>query len=302
MAIIGMGPRIGVSLAHKFGREGYRIGLVSRNQKSLDKYVKELANLGIESVGFAADVHDRPGLQSAIEKIVEHFGPIDVLEYSPMLDDYSLVDVMRLDVENAQYQLDMQLHGAITAVRTVVNDMIKKGDGALLFTLGVTANLPGPSHSNGAIGVAALRHYAIMLNMTLKFKGIYVGTISIGKDHIGDEIADIYWEKMHKRESCETIYGDPRIHGAYEVLTAMGIGQIFPPRLTGVLPKPQNEKERHTFLVALNHAADCARLLGAEGPAEIRRLEELAKAIGGDINAEFWGGDLDQCFPPMVTF
>jgi NADP-dependent 3-hydroxy acid dehydrogenase YdfG len=88
--------------------------------------VKELAELGIEIVGFAADVHDRSALHSAIEKIIKHFGPIHVLEYSPMLDDYSLVDVMKLNVENAQYQLGMQLHGTITAVQTVVNDMVKQ--------------------------------------------------------------------------------------------------------------------------------------------------------------------------------
>lgn len=300
MAIIGVGPSIGMSLARRFGREGYRIGLVSRSQANLDAYVKELADLSIESVGFSADVYDRPGLVSAIEKIVSHFGPIDVLEYSPLMSMDSLVNVLSLDVEHAQSQLDMQVLGAITCVRAVLDGMLQKGDGALLFTLGASAYSSAPSHSNGALGVVAMKQYALMLNTALEPKGIYAGCLAIGQPPHPDEIADIYWEKVQKRQPCETLYGDPRVHAAYEVLLAQGVGRVYPPGLIGKLPTPRNDRERNIYLIGLYHMAECAQILG-EGQEKVDEVAEIAESIGGNRSAPLFGANIDLAFPPVTT-
>lgn len=208
LVVVGAGPGIGMSLARRFGREGYRVGLISRSQEKLDGYVKELGSLKIESVAYAANVHDIPGVLAAIEKIRGHFGPIDVLKYSPPIDMSTLVSVLKLDVELVQKELEFSILGAVAVVNAVVDDMIKEGNGALPFTLDATAYMPGPSHASGALGCVALKQYALNLAMALEPKGIYVGTLAIGQPLNHDEIAEIYWEKFQQRTSCETLYGD----------------------------------------------------------------------------------------------
>ena len=41
--VIGVGPGLGMSIAHRFGREGYGIALVSRSDTRHAGYVKSLA-------------------------------------------------------------------------------------------------------------------------------------------------------------------------------------------------------------------------------------------------------------------
>jgi NADP-dependent 3-hydroxy acid dehydrogenase YdfG len=86
LLIVGTGPGIGTSLAPRFGREGYLIGLISRSQEKLNGYVSGPTSLSIESITFTADVQDLPALLAAIEKIRAHFGSIDILKYSPLIE------------------------------------------------------------------------------------------------------------------------------------------------------------------------------------------------------------------------
>jgi NAD(P)-dependent dehydrogenase (short-subunit alcohol dehydrogenase family) len=288
-----------MSLARRFGREGYQIGLISRSQEKLDGYVHELTGLKIKSLGATADVFDRAALKSAIAKIAAELGPIDVLEYSPLMDFGTLVDVLSMEVEHAQAQLDMQILGAVTSVRAVLDGMIKKGDGALLFTLGASAYSSCPSHSNGSLGVVAMKQYALLLNTALKPKGVYAGCLAIGQPPDSDEIADIYWKKVQNKGPCETLYGDPRIQACFEVLLAQGVGRVYPPGLVGKLPTPRDENEKNIFLIALKHVANCAVILN-EGQAKVDEMAELAESIGGNKDAPHFGADVDNAMPKIT--
>jgi len=300
LAIVGVGPSIGMSLARKFGRSGYNIGLISRSQEHLDGYVEELRKLDIDAAAFRADVKDRPALRQAIGAIEKHFGTIDVLEYSPLLDLYSLVDVLSLDEDRTQEQIDFQLMGAIASVRAVLPQMISRGDGALLFTIGSSAYMPAPSHANGSIGVTAVKQYALMLHMALRPKGIYVGSLAIGYVPDPVKIADIYWQKVRERQGCETLYGDPRILTVYEELVTRGYGRVYPPQLLKDLPAPKTEAERNLFLIALYHIQQ--NIIGSnatERHGEFPGLIATALRLGGVEDAAFFGGDIDKVFPPI---
>jgi len=147
---------------------------------------------------------------AAIEKIRGRFGPIDSLESSPLINMAILISALKLDVEQIQKELQLSILGGVMAVNAVVDDMIKKGDGDLLFTLGATAYMPGLSHVSGALGVVAIKQYTLNLSMALGPSGIYVGTLAVGQPFQPDQIAEIYWEKLQKRTSYETLWGDPR--------------------------------------------------------------------------------------------
>lgn len=50
--IFGYGTGISKAVAHKFGKEGYKIGLVARNAQKLEKAILELKAQGIGSLRF----------------------------------------------------------------------------------------------------------------------------------------------------------------------------------------------------------------------------------------------------------
>ena len=84
LALIGAGPGLGFSIAKKFGQNGFRIALISRDQQRLDKMAEELkTDFGVEAKGFAADIMDRASLVRAFTAVKQAYGFIDVLDFSP---------------------------------------------------------------------------------------------------------------------------------------------------------------------------------------------------------------------------
>ena len=69
IAIVGAGHLLGMGIARKFGKQGFKVALISRSAQSLDKYVGQLKAQGIEAAGFAADASKKADLISAFKKI-----------------------------------------------------------------------------------------------------------------------------------------------------------------------------------------------------------------------------------------
>ncbi|MES9743787.1 SDR family NAD(P)-dependent oxidoreductase, partial [Priestia megaterium] len=49
IVIVGAGPGLGMSIAKKFGKNGFRVALIARNEEKLNHLVIELEQLGIEA-------------------------------------------------------------------------------------------------------------------------------------------------------------------------------------------------------------------------------------------------------------
>src|SRR5690242_16634783 len=100
LAIVGAGPLLGLSIAKTFGQHDFRVALIARNQEKLDTYVQELHELHIEAAAFPADLLQAPQLEAALISVKETFGPVDVLEYSPVPSLTELASVLDVTPEN----------------------------------------------------------------------------------------------------------------------------------------------------------------------------------------------------------
>jgi short-subunit dehydrogenase len=230
LAIVGAGPGVGYAVASRFGREGYNVGLISRSESHLDLLVRRLADKSVKALGFTADVTDRPSLERALSEVKQHLGPIDVLEYSPTPPGDQLAMPRDITVENAQYQIDYSVHGAIASVQQVLPDMLARGDGGLLFCTAASARTPVPFSSNFAIAAAGLRSYVLSLASGLAADGIYAGILEIaGIVESGDanasgmglplvkaiDIAEAFWDMYAVRDQPEVVAGDEAaVHAA----------------------------------------------------------------------------------------
>ncbi|WP_433150195.1 SDR family NAD(P)-dependent oxidoreductase [Actinomadura nitritigenes] len=229
--VIGAGPGLGMSIAHRFGREGHAIALVSRNASRHSGYLASLASAGIEATSHPADIRDRDGLLLALDAITARHGAIDVLYYGPGAADPAgrPLPITETDVPAAQEAMGW-VYPAIDAVRAVLPGMLERGDGALLFAGGLSSVVPLPMIGNLAISSAALRNYAITLNAALADQGVYAGTLTIGgliergdihrvflaeSERLGgmtvgtldpDDLADAAWNLYKNRDSAEAIF------------------------------------------------------------------------------------------------
>ena len=179
IAIIGAGKGFGLSLAKRFGKEGFQVALVARNAVKLQEMVDELKSDGIEASYFTADIYSKSQIEQVITGIKEKYSQIDVLEFSP-LPGNPPTSVLELTVEDARDLFEGNVVSAINVVNSVLPDMLNRKEGALLFTTGLSALYPVPMMGNIGIAFSGLRNYIANLHAELSPKGIFVGHRSLG--------------------------------------------------------------------------------------------------------------------------
>lgn len=213
ITIIGAGPGLGLEIARAFGRKGFDVALVARDQSKLDALAHSLSEEGIRAQGFAADITEPATLTNALDAVREALGPIDVLEFSPADRALESVDAVDVTMENLQPQIDFYLGGAIAAVGAVLPDMIARGSGTVLVTTGGGSLAPSPVRGNINIAAAGLRNWTLNLNRAVSEKGVYVAFVAITA-LIGDGrpdaepavIAEAYVKLYDERRNAELHY------------------------------------------------------------------------------------------------
>jgi NAD(P)-dependent dehydrogenase (short-subunit alcohol dehydrogenase family) len=183
IVIVGAGPGLGLPIAQEFGAHGFNVALISRNPAKLDRLERALEADGITAASFPADVTDHDALTQALTDAAQHFGGIDVLEYSPSVPSsgpLAPIDVLEITQADVPAQIEHHLYGAMTATQAVLPAMLRAGAGTLLFTTGITSVSPMPEYGNVAIGAAALRNWSRNIGASLDGTGVTVAHIAIG--------------------------------------------------------------------------------------------------------------------------
>ncbi|WP_433472617.1 SDR family NAD(P)-dependent oxidoreductase [Spirillospora sp. CA-142024] len=231
IAVFGAGTGLGVSVARRFGREGFRVALVARRKERLDALVAQLAGEGVEAAAFPGDLSDPAGVPALVDAIRGHYGRIDVVEYGPIGGDMSFTPAARLDAATLEGLSRLLLLTPVEVFRAVLPEMTERGDGAVLMTTGYTAVQPMPQLGGPGPVMAAARNHLYSLNAELADSGVYAGTLTVAAMIAGSEaaeaaevedddrftgaafpvvdpseLAEHYWDMYTKRDRVEQAY------------------------------------------------------------------------------------------------
>lgn len=77
--VVGGTSGINLGIAEEFARAGARIAVASRSQEKVDAAVDLLREIGVEAMGFSADVRDPDALRTGFAEVRQQMGEIDVL-------------------------------------------------------------------------------------------------------------------------------------------------------------------------------------------------------------------------------
>lgn len=205
VVIVGAGPNLGAAVARRFGREGMSVGLVARNEEKLTAQKEELEADGVTAATAAADIRDADALTAAIRSLASELGPVEVLSYSPLPAKEFMKPILETTVEDVRGPLEFSALGAVAAATAVLDDMLERGSGTILFTTGGAAIVPNPERAGVGISFAAEVAYARMLHDELAERGIHVahtaiaGRIAPGEDHEPADIAEALWRHHAER-------------------------------------------------------------------------------------------------------
>src|SRR6201996_3364953 len=196
LLLIGAGPGVGAAVVRRFGREGFRGTLISR-EKTLDQLAPELRSGGLEIEAISADIEDLDAYRETLERI---FGAPDapgVVVYNAALPDPG--QILDATVERLRTAHDVDVIGAVVAAQVAVPVLRAAGSGTLLVTSGGFADNPVPALASLSMGKAALRWAQTLIAAGVRDDGIHAATITIvgavkpGTNFDPEDIAELFW-------------------------------------------------------------------------------------------------------------
>lgn len=176
LAVFGAGPALGLSVAQRFGREGYDVTLVGRNPDTLKPLADDLRGASVEVTEVIADLEDRAQVRDAVATI----GTPDVVLYSPGDVRRLPVAPLALDAEVLETWLPLNLLSPVALVHALLPGMLERGSGTLLFAQGSSVRAPDKALASVGAAQAALLHYLHTLAATVGPRGIDVHSLLIG--------------------------------------------------------------------------------------------------------------------------
>ncbi len=201
IAIIGAGPGLGAAVARRFGREGFSVALISRDQIKLDALATDLTAIGVTARGYAADVLEPEALRDALARAAADLGPITTLQYGPLPFRTFLKPVLDLTPELAEEALRFSALGLIHAVRTVLPGMREAGDGSIILINGGTSVKARHDFAGTSVAFPAESAYGEMLHDALADEGVRVvqlvipgGIPKLRLENGIDDVADRIWQ------------------------------------------------------------------------------------------------------------
>ncbi|SKC66602.1 SDR family NAD(P)-dependent oxidoreductase [Krasilnikoviella flava] len=211
LAIIGAGPGLGLSVARRFGREGFSVALVARDAAKLDALASALRDDGVTAAGFVADARDRTALGDALDRAAAELGPVEVLQYSPVPAREFMKPVLDTTADDLVGPLEMSVLGPAAAVQRVLPGMRELGRGTVLFPNGGSAVRPRGAVTGTSVAFAGESAYARLLHEALAPEGIHVAQLIIPlgigggePDHEPDALAQRLWELHTERGEFRT--------------------------------------------------------------------------------------------------
>ena len=204
ITIIGTGEGISKAVALKFGKEGFRINLISRTEAKLRRIVEDLGKEGIEADYVAADASDKDSLAQALVQFKERHGHSSMILYNAAALD--IKDLIAQDWENFQTTFNTNVGGAFHLLKMVLPFCIENNKGKLFFTNGGLALGGHPTWTTLSVGKAGLRNLIQSAQASVKDTEIHIAQVTVGgfvspesEIHNPTNIANQYWNLFNQK-------------------------------------------------------------------------------------------------------
>ncbi|CAI0429918.1 unnamed protein product [Linum tenue] len=179
-AIVGVGPKLGRSVARKFAHEGYTVAILARDLGRLSMFAEEIAREEKAQVfAIRIDCSDSRSIREAFEGVLS-LGFVEVLVYNAYCPA-ALQPTNFADVSLAAFERSLAVSsvGAFLCAQQVIPGMVERRKGTILFT-GCAASLNGiPGFSDLCCGKFALRGLSQCLAREFQALGVHIAHVVI---------------------------------------------------------------------------------------------------------------------------
>jgi NAD(P)-dependent dehydrogenase (short-subunit alcohol dehydrogenase family) len=184
--ITGGSRGLGLVIARRICAEGGRVALLARDANELARAREELTNLGGEVITIVCDLLDRAQTESAVEKVVNRFGTVDVLiNNAGMIEVGPLAHMQREDFERS---INLYFWAPFNLIRKVVPHMRRAGGGRIVNVTSIGGRLGVPHLAPYCAGKFALVGLSDSVRAELALDNIQVTTVMPGLMRTGSHV------------------------------------------------------------------------------------------------------------------
>jgi NAD(P)-dependent dehydrogenase (short-subunit alcohol dehydrogenase family) len=172
--VAGVGPGLGLAVATRFARDGYRVAMLAR---SADRLAAMATHAPDRLVGLPCDLTDAGQVSAAFDETERRLGPLVCAVFNAgAFRPGSILDIAPTDFEQCWR---VGAFAGFLVGQAAARRMVAHGSGTILFT-GATASLRGGANfANLASPKFALRAVAQSMARELGPRGIHVAHIII---------------------------------------------------------------------------------------------------------------------------
>jgi NADP-dependent 3-hydroxy acid dehydrogenase YdfG len=200
IVVVGAGPGVSGSVARRYAREGYDVGLLGVDEEQLAVLGRELEALGANGQLAVVDVTDVESTTEVITAMGEAFERIDVLHFNPSA--FREKDPLELTVDELLEDVALGVGALLTSVQAA-RPFMSQG-GRVTVTGSMAADRPW--HRAASLGVqkAGVRNLVHSLDAALAPDGIRAvsvtvrGTLGHEGPFTPDRVAEVLWDAAHQ--------------------------------------------------------------------------------------------------------
>ncbi|KZV24978.1 3-ketodihydrosphingosine reductase [Dorcoceras hygrometricum] len=179
-AIVGVGAKLGRSIALKFAHEGYTVAILARDLGQLSRFADEIAREEKAQVfAIRIDCSESRSIKEAFEGVLS-LGFVEVLVYNAYHPiSWSPINLADIRLDHFEKSVAVSAVGAFHCAQQVLPGMVDRGRGTILFT-GCSASLNGiAGFSDLCCGKFAMRGLAQCLAREFQPRGVHVAHVII---------------------------------------------------------------------------------------------------------------------------
>ncbi len=176
--VTGASSGIGFELARIFAQEGYDV-LVTAEDAGIETAAQTIGGNGSRVKAFQADLADYEGVESLYEEITSAGTPVDVVAINAGVGvggDFA----RETDLEEELNLIQLNVTSSVHLAKRILQDMVARNQGKILFTSSIAATMPGPFEAVYAASKAFLLSFSEALRNELKDTGITVTALMPG--------------------------------------------------------------------------------------------------------------------------
>lgn len=184
--ITGASAGIGREMALQFAAAGAHVVVSARRENRLQQVVKDIEACGQQGLAIACDVTNEEAVKQALEKVVHHFGRLDITVANA---GFSILGPLEdLSMEDWQRQFSVNVFGLCSTIRHSLPHLRKTRGRAVLMS-SVAGLGSSPRAAAYSASKAAVRAIGQTLSMELHGSGVSCTTLCPG--FIDSEIGQV---------------------------------------------------------------------------------------------------------------